>query len=63
MKVSTFTIEFHDGFSSDVLKLIFSHNVNSYKEVANTKAYTIEMLLGQVRGFVGRSLNITIHVV
>ena len=63
MKVSTFTIEFHDGFSSDVLKLIFSHNVNSYKEVANTKAYTIEMLLGQVGGFVGRSLNITIHVV
>ena len=48
---------------SDVLKLIFSHNVNSYKEVANTKAYTIEMLLGQVGGFVGRSLNITIHVV
>ena len=53
MKVSTFTAEFHDVPSSDILKLIFSHNVNSYKEVANTKAYTIEMLLGQVGGFVG----------
>ena len=64
MKVSTITTEFHEGFASDILRLIFSHNVNSYTEVANTKAYTIEMLLGQVGGFVGinaRSVTIDIR--
>ena len=53
MKVSTFTTEFPVP-SSDILRLEIAYNVNSYKEIANTEAYTAEMLLGQIGGFVGR---------
>ena len=53
MKVSTFTTEFPVP-SSDILRLEIVYNVNSYKEIANTEAYTAEMLLGQIGGFVGR---------
>ena len=53
MKVSTFTTEFPVP-SPDILRLEIAYNVNSYKEIANTEAYTAEMLLGQIGGFVGR---------
>ena len=37
------------------LKLVFKHEQDEYKEITNKRAYTVETLLGQVGGFVGKS--------
>ena len=41
-------------YKSD-LKFIFKYGQDEYKEIINKRAYTIETLLGQVGGFVGKS--------
>ena len=37
------------------LKLVFKYGQDEYKEIINKRAYTVETLLGQVGGFVGKS--------
>ena len=40
------------------LKLYFLYNQDVYKEIVNTRAFTVETLLGQIGGFVGIPINI-----
>ena len=43
-----------EKYKSD-LKLVFKYEQDEYKEITNKRAYTVETLLGQVGGFVGKS--------
>ena len=43
-----------EKYKSD-LKLAFKYGQDEYKEIINKRAYTVETLLGQVGGFVGKS--------
>ena len=53
-KDSTSKNAWTEKYKSD-LKLVFKYEQDEYKEITNKRAYTVETLLGQVGGFVGKS--------